>query len=1014
MSKSVKRLAIVFALILFSARAGFAETTGIETLGDARFTVITPQLIRMEYAPDGKFVDAPSWFAMNRDARFTVYQVQREAGSLTIETGAIKLVYLNDGKPFDQGNLHAEIKKGNGTVTWQFGMQATGNLGGSERTLDGARQAFHIGDGILSRDGWSPLDDSKSVLATKDWFEERPKNGSLDWYLFGYGLDYKAALKSLTTISGSIPLPRKYTMGLWYSRYWPYSADDFKQIVNEYHQHDFPLDVLVIDMDWHTDGWTGYTWNPKLIPDGPGLLNWLHQQGLAVTLNDHPADGVQPKESMYADFMKAMGQDLASGQTLPFDAGDKKYLDTFYQYTHEPLVKEGVDFWWLDWQQYYDAKSLPDVTNLSMLNDYYFKKMASDGKRGQSFSRWAYWGDQRNPIHFSGDADTGWKMLAFEVPFTSTSGNVGCFFWTHDIGGHMGGRNEESYTRWCQFGALSAALRSHSTRNAEMDRRPWTYPAWAEKSMQVSFHLRAKLLPYIYSCARDATKSSVPMIRPMYIDHPDREEAYHNGQEYYLGDNLLVAPIAMPGVGPNRVAWQHVWFPEGTWFQFFTGEKYDGPAGVVAAADINEFPLFVRGGVPLPEQPYVERPATAPLTHLVVRCFPGADGKTGTSTLYEDDGISDEYMKGGFATTALSYARDGNKVTVKIAPAQGSYKGQPAKRSYTILLPTTQKGTLVAPTNAQLTYDAATATNQVEIPETDIGTGIELTVTADEADAGQIRQSEVARRLNGLLGKPLEDWVKTDRATATPETLEAVNAVQGAGIMAVNQHPYLLGNDVRLVYFNSALDKPTQGTISYGSWSKDETLTPGQPIDLSGLESTIPPADVVEVPGASKRLKVVLENGKLTLSADVAPLIGILGDLALSAAATASSGDASALNDGSAEGFPGSQRWEWIPDHNGVKPDWAQLTWPAWPPDPIKVKRVLLYDRPNLNDQVLAGKLTFSDGTSQDVGPLPNDGKTPLEVVFPEKKIKWVKFEITQSGPKTENIGLSEIAVFDR
>ncbi len=86
------------------------------------------------------------------------------------------------------------------------------------------------------------------------------------------------------------------------------------------------------------------------------------------------------------------------------------------------------------------------------------------------------------------------------------------------------------------------------------------------------------------------------------------------------------------------------------------------------------------------------------------------------------------------------------------------------------------------------------------------------------------------------------------------------------------------------------------------------------------------------------------------------------------------------------------------------------MTWP----EPVKIKRVLLYDRPNLDDQVLDGRLTFSDGTSIDAGPLPNDGKTPLDITFPERQVTWVKFEVTQEGPQTQNIGLSEIAVFDR
>ena len=134
-----------------------------------------------------------------------------------------------------------------------------------------------------------------------------------------------------------------------------------------------------------------------------------------------------------------------------------------------------------------------------------------------SFSRWGGWGDHRNPIHFSGDAGTRWPMLEFEVPFTTTAGNVGCFFWSHDIGGHTGGRNEESYMRWVQFGATSAALRSHSTRKPDMDRRPWTYSRQAEDSMRLSFHLRSELFPYIYSSAWQSCAESVPLSRPMYI-----------------------------------------------------------------------------------------------------------------------------------------------------------------------------------------------------------------------------------------------------------------------------------------------------------------------------------------------------------------------------------------------------------------------------------------------------------------------------------------------------------------
>jgi len=982
-----------------------ANDRGIESLGPARFTVISPQLIRMEYASDGKFVDAPSWFARNLTAHDTGYQVQRDGRTLAIDTGTIRLVYTNDGQSFNGSNLQAQIKTPGNTIAWNAGMEQSGNLGGAIRGLDRIRAAVPLAPGLLSRDGWYLLDDSNSVLAASDWYQDRPSDHGLDWYLFGYGLDYKAALKSLTTISGQIPLPRKTTMGAWYSRNWPYSQDEFKQIVEEYHKNDFPLDNIVMDYGWHLKGWTGYTWNSELIPDPTSLLQWFHHQGLAVTLNDHPDQSVLPTESMYANFMTAMGQRPASGRIIPFDAADKRYLDTFWQYTHEPLMRQGVGFWWLDFGKP-PTPSMPSLDGLAMLNQYYFKMTDRDGKRGQSFSRWAGWGDQRNPIHFSGDADSSWNMLAFEVPFTSTSGNVGCFFWSHDTGGYRGGRNEESYTRWCQFGALSAALRSHSAGNPEMDRRPWKYPAWATDSMRRSFHLRASLIPYVYTSAAQAVKDSVPFVRPLYIEHPAEEAAYHNGQEYYFGDNLLVAPITTPGQGANHLSWQHVWLPDGTWYQYLSGEKYTGPSNVIAAADIDEFPLFVRAGVPLPEQPYSERPTSAPLRNLVLRCFPGNDHQIGKSMLYEDDSISDDYKQGGSATTDLSYARDGNEITIRVAPTQGMYHGEVTSRVYTVLLPDTQQGILQAPAKAKLSYDAATTTNRIDLPVTPIEQETVIKIVAADVDFAEVRRKALTHRLDGLLGKPFVQWTNADRAAMTPGLSDAVQAIHGIALMAVNQNPYLYGKDVKLVYFNPEVTQPVSGTLSFKSWSEPVTITPGQPFDFKAAARALAPEDTITVPGVDNRWFFKANGNDVAVSLDTAQLAYNLDNLALDAKPRTSNGRGENAIDGVADGLPAHDDNEW-----SVKRDsgdaWITLTWPQ----PIKAVRILLYDRPNPKDRVLAGKLTFSDGSSLEVGALPNDGKTPADITFPEKRFSWVRFDITKS---TRGPGLAEFGVFDR
>lgn len=973
------------------------------TVGQARFTVITPNCIRLEYSPKGNFIDAPSLFAANRAARFNGFRQSQEGAATVIDTGAIRLSYTPDGLSFSGSNLRAEIKRGHESIAWAPGASNPGNLGGTIRTLDGADGAEDLGEGLLSRDGWYLLDDSHSDLLTKDWVQMRPTDAGTDWYLFGYGDDYKAALKSLTTVGGPVPMPRKYALGAWYSRYWPFSSSDYRQLVAEYGQHDFPLDNMVLDMDWHRDGWTGWSWNRKLLPDAEELLPWLHSQGLHVTLNLHPADGVGPQEDQYAAFMRDMGADPSAKQTLPFDAGDKKYMDTLFADVFAPLEKNGVDFWWLDWQQYPFTRSVPDLTNLFWLNTLLYDHTAQGGQRGLSFSRWAGWGDHRHPIHFSGDASTSFPMLAFEVPFTSTAGNVGCFFWSHDIGGHNRGRNEESYTRWVQFGATSPVLRSHSTRDALTDRRPWNYPLWAENSMRVSFHLRSELFPYIYSSAWETCRDTVPLDRPLYFDNPRDEHAYHNAQEYLFGDNLLAAPVVMPGVGPKKIGWQTVWFPQGTWYNSFTGERYDGGTDALVTADINEFPLYVRGGVPIPMQPYQARMATASLTTLRVRCYPGEDGQTGKFTLYEDDGVTQAYEKGKFATTPLSYARHGDTVTVTVGAAKGHYAGQPARRSVIVELPDTDKAAQATLDGKPLViaYDAATFTNRVAVPARPVGQAAVIVVQAKPNGWKALRRQAQDRRAAGISETKPELTISSLAATR-----DMLLAVQGIGLIAKNEGTYLYHGKMRDLFY------APRGVID-GNQIKVGETTVALPLSGAPLEVTGPPhtwrGRTVYAPvqvsftmkGVVCHLPAVPPVGNELMTDD-----NVAGTAQITASGTEGGYSAEGAVDGIVGGYPGEKSSEW--SAGSTVGATLTLTWNT----PQTIDRILLYDRPNTTDQITSGTISFSDGSTLPVGELPNDASQPLELKFAAKTITSLTFKVAGVKAGTENAGLAEIAVF--
>jgi alpha-glucosidase (family GH31 glycosyl hydrolase) len=1009
--------------------AAWAATNPVVT-GEARFTVVTPECIRIEYAPGGKFLDDRSLFAVERKARYDGFKLSKSGASETIDTGAIRLTYTPDGKPLGPSNLSAKIKTDKGYAAWTPGAANPGNLGGTVTTLDGAKGPVDIGKGLLSRDGWYVIDDSRTPLLTSDWVRSRPQDAGSDWYLFGYGSDYKGALKSLVTIGGAAPMPRRYAMGLWYSRYWPFSSDEYHSVVQEYAQHDFPLDNIVMDMDWHRDGWTGWSWNNKLISDPKALLAWFHQQGLHVTLNMHPADGVAPHEDQYAPFMKALGEDPAAGKNLPFDAGSKPYMDAFFSQVLAPLENDGVDFWWLDWQQYRYTRSIPDLTNLFWMNQLLYDRTELSGARGISLSRWAGWGDHRHPIQFSGDADAGWAMLGFEVPFTSTAGNVGCYYWSHDIGGHNGGRNEESYTRWCQFGATTATIRSHSSRDASTDRRPWNYPKWAEDSMRVSFHLRSQLLPYIYSSAHETYATGVSLNRPLYLEYPGEYQAYRNGQEYLLGANILTAPIAMPGVGPGRVGRQAVWFPKGSaWYNTFTGEKYAGNTEQMVSADINEFPLYARGGVPLPMQPYAARPATTALDNLRVRCYPGENGKTGSYTFYEDDGESQKYTAGAYSVTPLTYVRHGGQVTVTIGAAKGQYAGQVAQRGYTVELPNTDKAmeARVDGQPAVVSYDPALCVTRISVPARSLRKPVKIEVQAAEADAGVLSARAQNRRLAGIAGDAAQgkNWkqVLADSSDLTDAQKEALLALGGVALVRQYEDTafsgergwHFYGGD-GVIQGNAANLSDPRLTPKLGDGLAKATLEVKIPhdhgVDIADMEkSVIASGAFVETPGVKR------SNPRVTFQIDghdyALPLsapIGGADNVALQAHAVASSSEnghtPAAAIDGIAEGYPINPAAEWSTGEETTGAT-LTLTWDT----PQAINQIALYDRPNTVDQVTSGVITFSDGSTLDVGALPDDGSTPLSLSFPAKTITSLTFKVTGVKESTEHTGLAEIVV---
>ncbi len=428
---------------------------------------------------------------------------------------------------------------------------------------------------------------------SQPWALARLAGKRQDQYFFGYGHDYKQALGDYVRVAGRIPLPPRYAFGAWWSRYWAYSDQELRDLVTGFHQDSLPLDVLVIDMDWHNTlgrhfntqdasghrkGWSGYSWDKALFPDPKDFLTELHDEGLKVTLNLHPASGVQPWEDAYPEFARNMGIDPATGHYVPFDLTNRTFASNYLDLLHHPLEAQGVDFWWLDWQQENNTKAA-GVNPTWWLNYIHFTDQEHEGKRPLLFHRWGGLGNHRYQIGFSGDTVSSWESLAFQPWFTATAANVGYAYWSHDIGGHLPGVvAPELYTRWIQFGIFSPILRTHTTKNAEAERRIWAYPEPYSDVMRSAFQLRYAMEPYIYTEGRRTYDTGLAFMRPLYYDSPEAPEAYTAKSEYLFGENMLIAPVVQPVDSATGLATEHVWLPAGDWIEWSSGKHLRGPS----------------------------------------------------------------------------------------------------------------------------------------------------------------------------------------------------------------------------------------------------------------------------------------------------------------------------------------------------------------------------------------------------------------------------------------------------
>jgi len=587
-------------------------------------------------------------------------------------------------------------------LTTAYGAGPKDTLGGWASSLDNQNPATSIEHpGILDRDGWYLLDDSRSALLNANGtVTDRPSHGTQpyqDGYFFGYGTNYKQGLSDLNALTGGANLLPESAYGIWYSRYYAYTAADYENTLLPTFRSTFtPLDWLVVDTDWKAPNqWDGWNWNSALFPDPNAFMAWTQQQGLETSFNIHVGiAGNDPQFPAANSTAGGLSPDPGRSGDYEFDWSNPNQLAAYFN-LHKPFEQQGVREWWLDYCGGCgnSTASDPHVAPDNFINQAYAQDDAARGLRGFSFGRIGSseqagdlgtyalgpWSERRNTMQFTGDTEATWAMMSLEAHFAGDEAAAGISNVSNDIGSFHGNHlADDMYARWVQLGTFQPIDRLHSDHG---DRLPWNYGAAADASAERFLRLREALVPYTYTLAEQAHATGVPIIRPLYLDYPGNNEAYTYNQEYLYGDNVLVAPITSPN-DANGNGSVSAWIPPGTWTDYFTGTSYTGPAAVTITDPLSAMPVLIKSGGIMPTRTdYVQDAAQKPLTQLTLSVAAGADG---SFPLYQDAGEGAGYQSGQSTSTPISWSDAARTLT--IGADSGGFSGAASRRSYTLRL----------------------------------------------------------------------------------------------------------------------------------------------------------------------------------------------------------------------------------------------------------------------------------------------------------------------------------------
>jgi oligosaccharide 4-alpha-D-glucosyltransferase len=587
---------------------------------------------------------------------------------------------------------------------------------------------------IISSNGYAIFFDNPSKgyldmgLTDKNVLEAGFVSGELTYYVvFGKNID--EILRNYTSITGRQPLPPRWVLGNFVSRFGYRSEEQARQVVNKMRQERFPMDGLIFDLFWFGDNIKGtlgnldwvnnQKWpNPKLM-----LEDLKTKEDLKSVLITEPF--ILQGSKTYTEALPFLATDAANKPfmlpDLYFGTGGmvdifrKPAQDWIWKY-YKKQIGNGVSGWWVDLAEPekhpndivhnlkdYGVTRLLSADEVHNVYGHYWSKMlfekyASDypGIRVFNLNRSGFAGSQRYSVFpWTGDVGRNWSGLKAQ-PLVLLGMSLSGLPYVHSDAGGFAMADEadpELYTRWLQFAAFTPVFRPHGTALEDYDKSVKNIPSepcfWDDpyKSIVRKYiNLRYQLLPYNYTLGYEQAIFGKPLMRPLYYYNLADSGAYRADDEYFWGDNILVAPVTSQGATARLV-----YLPAGKWYNLTTDAIMEGGKWINQIVDINNIPVFVKEGGFLPlwiTKDSVKSTEEYNSKEITVRYYPSA--QPSTYVFYDDDGITNKTLeKAEYELITFKAATSGNNITIDISTNNLGNYGRKFKRIFRIELPST-------------------------------------------------------------------------------------------------------------------------------------------------------------------------------------------------------------------------------------------------------------------------------------------------------------------------------------